>query len=458
MLSKTLLTSVALFALLAQTTVARPHGRVSRGRQTPSWTGKFLHVTDIHIDPSYLNGSNPDKLCHRISDNTTKNTAGVYGALGTDCDSPVTLVEAAFNFMHKKLQDIDFIIYTGDTARHVCIDAKRRRGQDRDDKLPRTVADVLNSHKTVVDYFYKNFDTKRIKFIPTLGNNDEFIHDQIALGPQPLLANLTALWEPFNLNLGETFANGGYFTQDVLPGKLQVINTNSMYFFADNKLVTDCDVDGSAGGIQLKWIQANLQKARDGKYNAYIMGHVPPNDSKGKMTFYPACYNIYVNLLGEYADVIQGHFTGHTNEDMLTLVVRNHTATSNYSLITLTGKTVPQIDFVANPIVAVLNNAPSVIPVNNPALRVYQYNTKPKLFGKIFDWTQYYADLAAANSNGKVVWQTEYTASKQYGTKGLSTQDYTSLVQKFMAPNSVTWADYVKYLTVGAGPKNKKNG
>ncbi|RUS30236.1 LOW QUALITY PROTEIN: hypothetical protein BC938DRAFT_479685 [Jimgerdemannia flammicorona] len=413
MLSKTLLTSVALFALLAQTTVARPHGRVSRGRQTPSWTGKFLHVTDIHIDPSYLNGSNPDKLCHRISDNTTKNTAGVYGALGTDCDSPVTLVEAAFNFMHKKLQDIDFIIYTGDTARH-----------DRDDKLPRTVADVLNSHKTVVDYFYKNFDTKRIKFIPTLGNNDEFIHDQIALGPQPLLANLTALWEPFNLNLGETFANGGYFTQDVLPGKLQVINTNSMYFFADNKLVTDCDVDGSAGGIQLKWIQANLQKARDGKYNAYIitvsddgsfalaaknisltisnnlgamflrMIRRPTNrfvvvktnprctilytNLSGKMTFYPACYNIYVNLLGEYADVIQGHFTGHTNEDMLTLVVRNHTATSNYSLITLTGKTVPQIDFVANPIVAVLNNAPSVIPVNNPALRVYQYNTKPK--------------------------------------------------------------------------------
>ncbi|RUP06327.1 hypothetical protein BC936DRAFT_140406 [Jimgerdemannia flammicorona] len=289
MFAKTLFTSIALFALLGQTAVARSyHDRPHRRRH---WEGKFLHVTDIHVDPTYLEGSDPKQLCHRVSDLASNNTAGVYGALGTNCDSPIPLVESSFGFMHEHLQNVDFIIYTGksnlrkslsrthyrmeipatdivivfaicpgDTARH-----------DRDVVVPRTSTDVLSDHKMVVDYFHKNFDTKRVKFIPTLGNNDEYLHDQIAFGPQPLLTNLTKLWAPFNLNLGETFANGGYFTQDVLPGKLQVISMNTGYFYAKNLLVSDCDKAGSAGDVQLQWIQANLQKARHGHYSVYLM-------------------------------------------------------------------------------------------------------------------------------------------------------------------------------------------
>ncbi|RUP06328.1 hypothetical protein BC936DRAFT_140407, partial [Jimgerdemannia flammicorona] len=187
-------------------------------------------------------------------------------------------------------------------------------------------------------------------------------------------------------------------------------------------------------------------------------------------------------MLGEFADVIQGHFTGHTNgknsnqpgfrdflasakndnlhlfhhslsllDDMLSFIVRNQTSTGNYSLITLTGSSLPHIDLSTNPIVTVLNNAPSVIPVNNPALRVYDFETNPHEFGMLVDWTQYYANLTAANNKGKVVWQKEYQALKQYGLKGLFPQDYTKLVQGFLVPNSTTWAAYVKYITVGSG-------
>ncbi|RUS13454.1 Metallo-dependent phosphatase-like protein [Endogone sp. FLAS-F59071] len=440
MYTKSLLCSVALFALLAQPATARPQPRIQN-----LLNGKFLHVTDIHIDPTYLNGSDPKKLCHRMG-STKHNTAGVYGAVGTKCDSPVSLVEAAFGFMHKNIQDIDFIIYTGDTARHNAGERNCQNEYDRDKAAPRTVAEVLSDHKAIVNYFHTNYDTNRIKFIPTLGNNDEFVHDLITYGTQALLTNLTELWKPFNLNLGETFAKGGYYTQDILPGKLQVININTMFFSTANTLVQDCDVAGSAGAIELQWIEKNLLVARKGKYNVYLMGHIPPTDDKGVVAYYPACYTSYVNILGEYSDVIVGHFTGHTNDDMLSLIVRSK-ATGNYSLVPLTADA-PTINLTANSIMTVLNNAPSIIPANNPAMRVYNYNTNLKEFGALTDYVQYYTDLNADNAAGTVTWQTEYSASKAYGLKGLSVEDYTGLVKGFQQPGSSTWDSYVSFLHV----------
>lgn len=56
--------------------------------------------------------------------------------------------------MKKQLQDIDFIIYTGDTARH-----------DRDNNLPRTDKDVLDEHKSVIKYFQKAYDVNTIPLV-----------------------------------------------------------------------------------------------------------------------------------------------------------------------------------------------------------------------------------------------------------------------------------------------------
>ena len=44
---------------------------------------------------------------------------GKYGALGSRCDSPTALIQATFDFLKKEVKDIDFILYTGDTVRHV---------------------------------------------------------------------------------------------------------------------------------------------------------------------------------------------------------------------------------------------------------------------------------------------------------------------------------------------------
>lgn len=64
-----------------------------------------------------------------------------------------------------------------------------------------------------------------------------------------------------------------------------------------------------------------------------------------------------------------------------------------------------------------LFNAPSIIPVHNPAIRVYKYQIKNGKYpvGTITDWNQYYVDLDKANSEGKVKFELEYTASKLFG-------------------------------------------
>lgn len=46
---------------------------------------------------------------------------GKYGALGSRCDSPTALIQATFDFLKKEVKDIDFILYTGDTVRHVSL-------------------------------------------------------------------------------------------------------------------------------------------------------------------------------------------------------------------------------------------------------------------------------------------------------------------------------------------------
>ena len=80
----------------------------------------IVKLLDIHIDPLYKEGADPNKLCHTFGKDRSKQS-GKYGALGTDCDSPIPLVDATFNFLKKDIADIDFIIYTGDTVRHVGI-------------------------------------------------------------------------------------------------------------------------------------------------------------------------------------------------------------------------------------------------------------------------------------------------------------------------------------------------
>ncbi|CEG77435.1 hypothetical protein RMATCC62417_12186 [Rhizopus microsporus] len=392
-------TYISACILLLQQSVSavplqQPGALVKRGS---GLHGKFLHITDIHLDPYYKEGADPSSLCHRHGKKRSKES-GKYGALGTDCDTPVPLVQIAFDFLKEKVQDVDFILYTGDTARH-----------DRDDDLPISDDDIVDSHQTVLKYFQSAYSTKHTPYIPTIGNNDGFDHNDLGKKAK-IFTKLESIWKPLGLNLTHNFAQGGYFAQDILDGKLTVINTNSMYFFKKDD-ASDCDKEGSPGTIQLKWLESTLDHyaRKDGNHQVYLMGHVPPVDDDGSKLFKDKCYSKYIDLLGKHSKIIAGHFTGHTNNDNLNAIVSDD---DKYTLVHA-GKH----NNVDSKTAVGLFNAPSIIPKNNPAIRVYKYQAESGKYpvGTVLDWEQYYLDLEKANNDGDAKFELEYTASDLFG-------------------------------------------
>ncbi|CAG8603264.1 2564_t:CDS:2 [Cetraspora pellucida] len=401
--------------------------------------GRFLHITDIHLDPYYLESSDPTSFCHRYSRNQVLNIAGKFGILSAPCDSPYHLTNSTFEFIRSNFSDVDFIVYTGDSVRH-----------DKDSKVfKRTEDQVLDIHKRVVENIQNYLNLSKIKFIPTLGNNDEFEHNRLPEGPNDLLSNLTKIWAPLNLNLTSDFLKGGYYRQDI-HSKLSVLSLNSMYFYKKNKLVSDCNITDSPGASQLEWLERELKNARGERRKIYISQHVPPLDESNEESYFPACFYAYIQLLGKYSDVICGHFTGHTDQDMLSFVTSTSKSENAYSIFLLDEPPISNT-ISAEDIVLVLTNAPSIKPTHNPAVRLYEYSTSVWDFGALKDYTQYFVNLTEANKIRVARWEIEYIASETYGMNSLKTKDWTRVLNKFKIPDSDVWRSYVKHITV-SGP------
>jgi hypothetical protein len=89
----------------------------------------------------------------------------------------------------------------------------------------------------------------------------------------------------------------------------------------------------------------------------------------------------------------------------------------NYGFIAADDKRAKNKKFTLAKTSVGLFNAPSIIPKNNPALRVYSYDVSDGKYpvGTIRDWDQYYVDLDKANSKRTLKFELEYKASKLYG-------------------------------------------
>ncbi|ORZ15254.1 Metallo-dependent phosphatase-like protein [Absidia repens] len=451
--------------------------------ESTSSTGFFMQVTDFHLDSHYMSGSDASAFCHRKE---SLGEAGKFGALNSKCDSPPILVEEAFKFM-KQLPTMDFVLYTGDSARH-----------NRDKKeIPRTYDEALETQTTIINHFMNTFDTSKTKVVPVVGNNDVPKNNDCS-GDDPSYQQIEKVWEPLQLNLGPTFRQGGYYAQDLIPGKLRVLNTNTMLFSTKNKLTKeDCDESGSPGQLHIAWLKAHLDDARSQQTKVYISAHVPPNSKRDRVFYKPVCYNQYYGLLGDYSDVLLGHFAGHFNNDVLTAVVdgpgldqfdgsvkgedddkgkikkrnkddknvddgdqgtdegqpdhddednedfptsgtgkaivtrnthiqkrghkKDHSSFTTtqlqppYGHIALLGKPISPLPSPLK-VLGILFNSPSIVPLNNPGLRVYEYETKGDTapIGTILNYKQYYADLQEANASGQLTFKLEYDAAELY--------------------------------------------
>ncbi|KAF1931049.1 Endopolyphosphatase [Didymella exigua CBS 183.55] len=276
-------------------------------------TGRFLHITDFHPDPFYktYSSTTAEAACHR-----QRGPAGIYGAETSGCDSPFSLVNETFRWIKENVRDdIDFVIWTGDSARH-----------DNDEKHARTQKQIISQNEFLVEKFGEVFgvsDEDRrgtneyvIPIVPTFGNNDIMPHNIFLEGPNKWTMKYLDIWRSFIPEAQRhQFQQGGWFSVEVIPAKLAVVSLNTIYFFTSNSGVDGCANKHEPGYQHMEWLRIQLRIMRERGVKAILMGHVPPARVDSKESWDETCWQKYTLWVQQYRDVIVGSLYGHMNID-----------------------------------------------------------------------------------------------------------------------------------------------
>lgn len=267
--------------------------------------GRFLHLTDMHPDDQYKEGSSIDEACHG-----GKGQASKYGDAILGCDSPLELMYETIDWIDKNLKDkIDFIIWTGDNMRH-----------DNDRNFPRSEMQIFEMNDNVSKLLYETFKSTNssnprlmdVELIPSLGNNDVYPHNLFAPGPTLQTREMYQIWKNFiPQSQLHVFNRGAYYFQEVIPNQLAVLSINTLYLFQSNPLVDNCDKRKEPGYKLFEWLGNVLKEIRARNMKVWLSGHVPPNEKNYDIS----CLRKYIVWVHEYRDVIIGGIFGHMNID-----------------------------------------------------------------------------------------------------------------------------------------------
>ncbi|KAL2818297.1 Metallo-dependent phosphatase-like protein [Aspergillus granulosus] len=294
--------------LTEQVSEQRVLGDVTLGSQpSGQLSGRFLHITDFHLDSHYKPGTSVERVCHRKT-----GTAGPLGAQGTDCDSPQALIDETFRWIETNLKGkIDFVLWTGDSARH-----------DNDEHIPRTVEEIIDLNEILAAKFIDVFEDKEtprglsIPIIPTIGNNDIMPHNIFKEGPNRWTREFMEVWARFiPEHQRHTFEEGGWFLAEVIPNKLAAISLNTMYFFESNSIVDGCAAKSEPGYEHMEWLRIQLELLRERNMKAILIGHVPPARAGSKRNWDESCWQKYTLFLNRFRDIVIGSIYGHMNID-----------------------------------------------------------------------------------------------------------------------------------------------
>ena len=209
---------------------------------------------------------------------------------------------------------MDFVIWTGDSARH-----------DSDEEIPRTAKDILHTNTYVAEKFaevfgnggaHHNPSDMAIPVVPTFGNNDILPHNILLAGPNKWLSTYQSVWRKFIPEpQRHSFGRGGWFYVEVIPNKLAVFSLNTMYFFDRNAGVDGCAKRDEPGWEHMEWLRIQLDMLRARGMKAILSGHVGPARTPSKKLWDETCWQRYTLWLKQYRDVVITGIFGHMNID-----------------------------------------------------------------------------------------------------------------------------------------------
>lgn len=373
-------------------------------------TGKFWHISDLHLDPSYHVTEDPTKVC-LSSQERPATDPGMFGDYM--CDSPYQLISSAFQFMKQQSPQPDFMIWTGDSPPHV-----------RQEYLStQKVIDILtNTTNTIREFF------PTMPVYPAVGNHDYWPQDQLPTTTNEIYQAVAKLWagwlEPEAL---ATLREGGFYSQLIRP-HLRLVSLNTILFYGPNN-VTENMTDPAG---QLKWLQNTLELSRQNMEKVYIIAHVPIGYlpyALGTTAMRQGYNELLVEMFRNHSDLISGQFYGHTHRD---------------SLMVLLGRQ-------GEPLGSVFVT-PSITPwkgrdvySNNPAVRMYTYD--PADYGVLDVW-QYYLNLTKANREGSSKWTLEYSLTQAFELPDARPKSLHQLGLELAQPQSKAFCKYFNYFMV----------
>jgi len=266
----------------------------------------------------------------------------------TTCDTSPLLLEKSLEWISDNIDNIDFIINTGDSAdHHVAF---------------QTLHGNINTINLVQEYFEKLFPT--IPIINVLGNHDTYPIDQTF----PLLNNYIYYQIGHKWKTPTTFYSGGYYNH--MLKHLCLLITNTLHFDDNNiysKLFPNKDYDD-----QLNWIEKEIKYCGDKGKKIWLLNHEPPGKNKFSKKFFDLIYRNKNNIIHQ--------FYGHRHSDQFILFKKNNEIFSS--------------GFIP----------PSFMPDNhNPAFRVYEYNGT-----HIENYIQYTNNLKRTSLKNKINFEISY--------------------------------------------------
>lgn len=392
---------------------------------------------------------------------------------------------------------------------------KQKKRHDWDKQNKRKRRHVYELNQRVTDMVMDTFWPASIPVIPSFGNNDVFPHNQIG-GPDTdgdLLSFYEQMWRPWiPKDQRSTFRQGGYFMVNVAP-RLNILTLNTMYFYVRNKAVDNCLHPKSPAYLQLIWFEDQLKNARTTQERIYVIGHVPPSPRDYKGT----CLTEYMRIASNYTDVVMGHFFAHLNMDHFLMFDGRQDTLLNLEDDMVMDKVHQKVFDIADydddhevhatrnidaylgwlrdmykdidplddkrappntqPPLVVVQVSPSVLPVYNPAIRIYKYEINPediedndddededdddeddedelKPHGTLLSYSQYFANLTKWNrmpSDRQLEYELEYSTDTAYGMEDLSVESYFELAKSMIEHSKEgkqLWSMYRNHMLV----------
>lgn len=357
-----------LFVLGVCQPVAKPR------RSTPT-SEFFLWLTDFHIDPYY---GTKFQQCHLTTEETLAAPMGVLG-----CDPPFSLLASTLEAAGTLVDDVRFVLHTGDFARHSVT------------TMPDPESDVRNiihlASKAVQEAAPEVSRDHAVE--GTLGNDDFPLDYGINITTNKTenswFADLGKVMFSDGIMSQSTlkeYSYGGYF--DTVVGGLHIVCINTMAYsrYAPQGAVLDEDPFW-----QFEWLRGVLENATLTGRPVWIVGHIPPGIETYAFTelWHPTYLAKFMSLVQDpaYAHIVAAQLYGHVHADEFRLLPL-HPAGAGPTFVS--GALSPVYD-------------------NNPSFRLMEYEPAT---GRMLGYTVYYADI----TEDTLSWRFGYDALDTYPT------------------------------------------